>query len=64
MEDGTAYFGAAKGGGRIVLDGRYAMIYGGDASVNRNGTITRAENGMVLVLADKSSQSGAIADAS
>ena len=54
QQDGTAYFGAKNAGGRINFDGRYAYIYGGDTIVDKRGKITYAENGMALILADKS----------
>lgn len=54
MENGKAYFGAKAGGGQIVLDGRYATIFGGDVTLNENnGKIGPAANGMYIVLADK-----------
>lgn len=56
MESGKAYFGAKSGGGQIVLDGRSAMLYGGDIEVNDQGKITRyASNGMYIRLADDAS---------
>lgn len=51
-DDGTAFFGAAAGGGQIVLDGRYAIIHGGDVTVN-SGKPNPATNGMYIVLADR-----------
>lgn len=55
MEDGKAFFGAKSGGGQIVVDGRYAIIYGGDVKINESSgnRITPAANGMYLVLADR-----------
>lgn len=55
-DDGTAFFGAAAGGGQIILDGQYAVIHGGDVTVDRStGRIEPAKNGMYIVLADRSS---------
>ena len=53
MQDGRAFFGAKSGGGQIILDGRSAIIHGGDVTVNNSGIITPAANGMYLRLADK-----------
>ena len=46
MEDGKAYFGALKGGGRITIDGKTAEIYGGGGG--------DSEVGMTITLADLS----------
>lgn len=55
MQDGKAYFGAKAGGGQIVVDGRHALILGGDVSVYENtGVIMPGANGMYLRLADNS----------
>lgn len=53
MQDGRAYFGAKAGGGQIVLDGRYATIFGGDVTLNGSGRPVAAANGMYLTLADR-----------
>ncbi len=54
IQNGKAYFGAKSGGGQIVLDGRYATIFGGNVSLNESsGIITPAENGMYIRLADR-----------
>lgn len=53
MEDGTAFFGAKSDGGQIYIDGKWAVISGGDVKVNKNGKIEPATNGMYLHLADK-----------
>lgn len=53
MQDGRAYFGAKAGGGQIVLDGRYATIFGGDVTLNGPGRPVAAANGMYLTLADR-----------
>lgn len=53
MENGKAYFGAKAGGGQIVLDGRYATIFGGNVTLNEtSGRINPAANGMYIRLAD------------
>lgn len=53
MEDGKAYFGAKSAGGQIVIDGRYAVLHGGDVKLNESsGMITPAANGMYIQLAD------------
>lgn len=53
MEDGTAFFGAKSDGGQIYIDGKWAVISGGDVKVNKKGKIEPATNGMYLHLADK-----------
>lgn len=54
MSNGKAYFGAKAGGGQIVLDGRYATLFGGNVVLNeRTGSITPAANGMYIRLADR-----------
>ncbi len=54
MQNGKAYFGAKSGGGQIVIDGRYATIFGGNVTLNEStGKISPAANGMYIRLADK-----------
>lgn len=52
MEDGTAFFGASGGGGRITINGNEATITGGDGGNNSNG--------MTIHLANLSSSGEAI----
>lgn len=47
-QDGKAFFGRADSGGRIVIDGTSASIYGGDSVPG-----IPAKNGMIITLANK-----------
>lgn len=47
-QDGKAFFGQADSGGRIVIDGTTASIYGGDSTDQ-----STVRNGMIITLANK-----------
>lgn len=51
-EDGTAFFGSAKGGGRIIIDGTEATIYGGGNTEDKNQSGGESSSGMTIKLAN------------
>lgn len=58
MDNGRAFFGAKHGGGQIIIDGRFAVIAGGDVGISNTGKITPAANGMYIQLADSTQGNG------
>jgi hypothetical protein len=52
MENGTAFFGRADRGGRIIIDGYNAQIYGGSITEGRTGLDADMRNRMRLSFID------------